>query len=596
MGDNSGPVRREIKVSGPGVSIEVDFSVSKNDAFKGVGAPQKPHEKHQGLLGKLQHGVKKAGRNAMPKLQNMFKRMARIKHKMLNRAKRKWRGMRKWMKGKRGKGRRGWWKRKAQFLKLWYRKALLAHCEEAQMLCPTNTSPKKITKCLKRHRTSLSTGCSSFLSKVAEFKKVKRANKKEFRAAMKECRKAHEKKHPRKLCFRRAWKARKKKMRSLRSSFRTSLNQDSGMSLQKTEATVLKSVTKAEKFFEGKMQALQSMIGIGAEEFASAAAGCKSDEDCHAGGDMGGYCKANKDCHCTAPFFASNGKGGCELSCSPTCATPCCRDDDDCQKDGDKDAYCKSPKATPHTVPGNGMCRCGTGYVGKYSCKKGDEPMEAPLVDSEVSYDLLAENERCANYKVDGSWTRTWTETGKGSGGLQKCAEECAKNKCESFSFSSSGPEAGTCLYNTHGCKPETWSGYKRYKPVAAVKHMAAESTPRWITGDVEAPKGEKDMGGWTMRVYTPEQQFRLGVDEKGTPLDEPKPKTEPAEAAHTMHRHWRKIKTPALVVASIGTSLGGVLLALLILKKKREAANAVELSAVFDELKGAQKGSEDQV
>jgi len=45
-------------------------------------------------------------------------------------------------------------------------------------------------------------------------------------------------------------------------------------------------------------------------------AGCKSDADCHAGGDMGGYCKANGDCHCSSPFFATTGKS-CELSCCP---------------------------------------------------------------------------------------------------------------------------------------------------------------------------------------------------------------------------------------------------------------------------------------
>lgn len=44
------------------------------------------------------------------------------------------------------------------------------------------------------------------------------------------------------------------------------------------------------------------------------------------------------------------------------------------------------------------------------------------------------------------------------------------------------------------------------------------EAAPAWTTGDAEAPAGEKDMGGWTMRVYTPEQQSRLHVDEEGTP------------------------------------------------------------------------------
>jgi len=46
-----------------------------------------------------------------------------------------------------------------------------------------------------------------------------------------------------------------------------------------------------------------------------------------------------------------------------------------------------------------------------------------------------------------------------------------------------------------------------------------SEGTPAWITGDIEAPAGEKDMGGWTMRAYTKEQQARLNVDEEGKPI-----------------------------------------------------------------------------
>jgi len=42
------------------------------------------------------------------------------------------------------------------------------------------------------------------------------------------------------------------------------------------------------------------------------------------------------------------------------------------------------------------------------------------------------------------------------------------------------------------------------------------EATPGYLTGDVEAPKGEKDMGGWSMRVYNKEQMKRLHVDEQG--------------------------------------------------------------------------------
>lgn len=42
--------------------------------------------------------------------------------------------------------------------------------------------------------------------------------------------------------------------------------------------------------------------------------------------------------------------------------------------------------------------------------------------------------------------------------------------------------------------------------------------TPAWIMGDIEAPKGEKNMGTWTRGIYTKEQQERLGVDEDGNP------------------------------------------------------------------------------
>jgi len=49
-----------------------------------------------------------------------------------------------------------------------------------------------------------------------------------------------------------------------------------------------------------------------------------------------------------------------------------------------------------------------------------------------------------------------------------------------------------------------------------------SEATPAWITGDIEKPQGEKDMGGWVMRTYTPEQQERLHVDELGKAMEAP--------------------------------------------------------------------------
>ena len=44
---------------------------------------------------------------------------------------------------------------------------------------------------------------------------------------------------------------------------------------------------------------------------------------------------------------------------------------------------------------------------------------------------------------------------------------------------------------------------------------------PAWTRGEIEAPTGEKDMGGWRAAVYTPEQQARLGVNESGKPLNQ---------------------------------------------------------------------------
>ena len=49
--------------------------------------------------------------------------------------------------------------------------------------------------------------------------------------------------------------------------------------------------------------------------------------------------------------------------------------------------------------------------------------------------------------------------------------------------------------------------------------NMAAPQ-PIWTKpgSKAEAPAGGKDMGGWTMKVFTEEQQARLGVDEEGKP------------------------------------------------------------------------------
>jgi len=70
------------------------------------------------------------------------------------------------------------------------------------------------------------------------------------------------------------------------------------------------------------------------------------------------------------------------------------------------------------------------------------------------------------------------------------------------------------------------------------------EGTPAYLTGDQEAPQGEKAMGGWTMRVYTEEQQKRLGIDEEGRaapvkPLTNPETvnaKTQEEGASQSLH------------------------------------------------------------
>jgi len=44
--------------------------------------------------------------------------------------------------------------------------------------------------------------------------------------------------------------------------------------------------------------------------------------------------------------------------------------------------------------------------------------------------------------------------------------------------------------------------------------HKVGSMGPAWSRGELEAPAGERDMGTWTARIYTKEQQQRLQVDE----------------------------------------------------------------------------------
>ena len=53
---------------------------------------------------------------------------------------------------------------------------------------------------------------------------------------------------------------------------------------------------------------------------------------------------------------------------------------------------------------------------------------------------------------------------------------------------------------------------------------------PAWTRGEIEAPAGEKDMGGSIAAVYSAEQRARLGVDEWGDKT-EAESKAEPTPA-----------------------------------------------------------------
>ena len=57
-----------------------------------------------------------------------------------------------------------------------------------------------------------------------------------------------------------------------------------------------------------------------------------------------------------------------------------------------------------------------------------------------------------------------------------------------------------------------------------AVKNLMA-APPKWITGEIEAPRGVKDMGSWNKRVYDAEQQKRLNIDEDGNKVVKAKQK-----------------------------------------------------------------------
>lgn len=51
-----------------------------------------------------------------------------------------------------------------------------------------------------------------------------------------------------------------------------------------------------------------------------------------------------------------------------------------------------------------------------------------------------------------------------------------------------------------------------------AGRHNTCSMGPAYTRGELEPPAGEKDMGTWTARIYTKEQQQRLQIDEFGAP------------------------------------------------------------------------------
>jgi len=419
------------------------------------------------------------------------------------------------------------WMPRAFFMKMWLRKTLSQQCPEAAKMCPVSGCPKRTIRCIRQHNEQVSEQWSGFLSKWKTFKANKKAAKRVFREARRECREGDEEEED--IVRDCIWKARKRlfaTMKEHRQAFKTELEAQSPVAVH-TADDKARLFGKAEHMFEDKMKGLvqiMSVLGGG-----KAATGCKSDDDCQAGGDMGGYCKANKDCHCSAPFFGSDGKGGCELTCTPTSKpTACCRDNSDCTAGGDANAYCKSPKSNHHTTPGNGMCRCGTGFTGTTSCHKAAPKTEAKTEAKDEDLD---------------------------------------------------------------------------------------EGTPDFLTGDAEAPEGEEDMGGWTMRVYTKEQQARLHIDKTGKAVKAAPEKNEEelpaaeqstelveANEATEQAEEKREEEAGAAFHGQAWATLGLVGLMLLMLgfafviKNQRERRQSMELRAVYGQAMSGTQTSCDQI
>ena len=57
--------------------------------------------------------------------------------------------------------------------------------------------------------------------------------------------------------------------------------------------------------------------------------------------------------------------------------------------------------------------------------------------------------------------------------------------------------------------------GYRRLNLIGG-----KDLRPKWLRGEIEKPRGTKNMGTWTAWVYTKEQMERLGVGENGEKTD----------------------------------------------------------------------------
>jgi len=234
-GDGQRAVHREMRVNGPGLSIEVDFAMP---AGKSEGKSHHQHHHRTNFF------------------QRFKKRASRMKRKMMRKMR-----MPKWMR----KGPFGFQKR--QMKKMWFRKALLERCPEAKTLCPATKCPKRLLKCLRLHVSreakAVSVQCAGFVQKMGDFKAKKKALKREFRATRRECR--HRSYQERRQCIHNARSKKKMGILALRTELKESLDASSTMTVQKEEPETMlqKTETKAEKFFTDKMKKLKDFMGVG---------------------------------------------------------------------------------------------------------------------------------------------------------------------------------------------------------------------------------------------------------------------------------------------------------------------------------------------